>query len=287
MNDTRTTKLPGAHKVGGPRPKIRRLKFKYLPLKKLLFLSIVFSFISGWWVIQNSKLDNNVLAINSHIIEFSRDLGFKVKEVLVRGRAQTGRDALLDVLQISRDMPILSVDLNKALDRVIELPWVRAATIERMLPDTILVNIEERDPLAIWQNNGNLSLIDTHGEVILKENLVSYSSLLLVVGEGAAEHAYDLIQILSMQPDMMQFVKAATWVGGRRWNLHLEQKIDVRLPESNPKSAWKRLAQYNKSHGILGRKVEILDLRIPGRLIVRKTSEDERDIKENSKKQET
>ena len=67
----------------------------------------------------------------------------------------------------------------------------------------------------------------------------------------------------------MQQVKAATWIGGRRWNVHLKGDIVVRLPEDDAQSAWTRLAEYHKNHRVLDKNVTVLDLRIPDRLIVK------------------
>jgi cell division protein FtsQ len=91
----------------------------------------------------------------------------------------------------------------------------------------------------------------------------------VVVGEGAETQASALIALIGTEPVLMQQVKAATWVGGRRWNVHLKGGIDVRLPENDPQGAWARLASYHKNHHVLDKNVTVLDLRIPDRLIVK------------------
>ena len=75
---------------------------------------------------------------------------------------------------------------------------------------------------------------------------------------------------MAAAPELMPRVKAAVWVGDRRWNLRLTGGIDVRLPEEDPTAAWMRLAEYEKAHQVLQRDVQVLDLRVPDRLIVRK-----------------
>ena len=139
-----------------------------------------------------------------------------------------------------------------------------------MLPDTILINVEERRPVAIWQHDGNFALIDDNGEVILRKGLDRFADLIVVVGDDAPRHATRLLETLGMAPELVPWVRAAVWVGGRRWNLRLKGDIDVRLPEIDPAGAWKRLAEYEKAHGVLERDVQVLDLRLPDRLIVRK-----------------
>ena len=70
----------------------------------------------------------------------------------------------------------------------------------------------------------------------------------------------------------MQKVRAAVRVSGRRWTLTLANGIDVQLPEDDPAGAWVRLAEYERQHKVLARDVEVLDLRLPDRLIVRKAA---------------
>ena len=140
------------------------------------------------------------------------------------------------------------------------LPWVRSASVERMLPDTVLVSVEERRPLALWQHKGQFRLIDQAGDVINIERLDQFGHLLVVVGDGksgdgAPGAAPGLLKVLETQPHMMARVKAAQWVGERRWNLRMEGDIDVRLPEIGAVDAWER-------------DVQVLDLRLPDRLIV-------------------
>ena len=141
-----------------------------------------------------------------------------------------------------------------------------------MLPDTVLLHIEERKPLALWQNKGDFHLIDEEGSVILRQGLERFSDLPIVVGPDAPAHAKALLETLQAEPELMDRVRAAVRVSGRRWNLVLENGVDVQLPEDDPRGAWLRLAEYERQHRVLERDVEALDLRLPDRLIVRKAS---------------
>lgn len=203
-------------------------------------------------------------------IAASARLGLKVDEVLVVGRRETTQRQLLNAVGLARGAPILAFDLDDAKKRVEKLPWIKNATVERLLPSTVLLTVEERQPLALWQNKGTFALIDTDGEVILMKGLERFSDLVVVVGSDAPAHAGELLRVLATQPDLKAMVKAAVRVGGRRWNLRLKNDIDVRLPEENAADAWNRLAEYEKAHQVLERDVQILDLRLPDRLIVRK-----------------
>jgi cell division protein FtsQ len=202
------------------------------------------------------------------LVGASADAGFVVRDIFVVGRGSTPKATLLQALAVSRGAPILAIDLEAARARIQALPWVRQASVRRVLPDTVIVEIVERRPLALWQHDKKFALIDEEGQVILRDDVEQFSHLMVVVGEDAASNATGLVRMLATEPDLMPRVKAAVRVGGRRWNVHLAQGIDVKLPEQDPEAAWRRLADYQRRYSVLDKQVRTVDLRLSDRLTV-------------------
>jgi cell division protein FtsQ len=224
----------------------------------------------GWWVWQDGLIERATSQAKWRVIAWSGDIGFKVDDILVVGRRETTRREILSAIGLVRGAPILAFDLEAAKTRVEALPWINKTSIERMLPNTILLHVEERKPLAIWQHKGKFTLVDRQGKIILRKALERFSDLLVVVGKGAPEHTSDLIKIMKTQPQLQNLVKAAVRVGERRWNVELEGGIDIRLPEQEPAKAWKRLAEFEQKHKLLDGDIKTLDMRQSDRLIVRR-----------------
>jgi cell division protein FtsQ len=264
-------------RLGKPRRKAAPLWRRRSVVMSSMMIVIVSIGVSLWWSISNNVFNKFSEQFKWRAITVSALVGFQVNEILVVGRKETTAKALRKAIMLRRGAPILAFDLIAARARVESLAWVRRATVERMLPDTILLSIEERKPLAIWQHKGKFALIDEQGEVILRQDISRFNDLLIVVGKNAPIQASQLLTTLKTQPALRKMVKAAVWVGERRWNLRLTGDIDVRLPEGNPIAAWTRLAEYEKAHRVLERDVQILDLRLPDRLIVRKSSKKKTD----------
>lgn len=261
-----------AVKSGAPRKRVLRGKFSRAVTAMAVVAGIGGAGAGAWWVWQNELLAGSGESAVAWMVDRTADVGLKVDEIFVTGRSQTPRDDLLAALRLDRGTPILAFDPDAARARVEKLPWVRQAVVERMLPDTVLLHIEERKPLALWQNRGEFHLIDEEGSVILRQGLERFSDLPIVVGPDAPAHAKALLETLQAEPELMDRVRAAVRVSGRRWNLVLENGVDVQLPEDDPRGAWLRLAEYERKHRVLERDVEALDLRLPDRLIVRKAS---------------
>ncbi len=195
--------------------------------------------------------------------------GFSVREVYVAGRKEATRSQLLDALQTRVGEPILFFDPDGARQRLEDLGWVAEARIERRLPDTILVYLTEREPVAIWQKNKRFLLVDKGGAIIGSQGLDRYRDLKIIIGDTAPKHAAALLAMLAAEPEMMERVTHAVWVSGRRWNIRIEDSIDIRLPAENPESAWRKLSELEKEHGLLKRDISAVDLRIPDKMTVR------------------
>lgn len=256
-------------KTGQPRRRVVPLWRRPWALPAVIVVMVSMLSAGAWWTVDSGQAKNWAKQAKWHVIVFSGRLGFTVQDILVEGRHETKQKDLLKAIRLARGAPIFAYDLDAARERVEALPWVRRAVVQRMLPDTIYLRIEERKPLALWQYKRRFSLIDETGSVIARQSVARFSNLLVVVGQNAPFHAKDVLKVLSAEPDLLKKVKAAVWVGDRRWNIRLVGGIDVRLPEDNPAGAWQRLAEYDRRHNVLSRDVEVLDLRQPDRLIVR------------------
>ncbi len=203
----------------------------------------------------------------------SMTAGFEIRNVLVSGRAKTDRETLVEALGIRVGEAILAIDLEAARARVTSLAWVRDAAIRRRLPDTIVIDLVERRPLAIWQHQGELFVVDSVGEVIGGARPDDHAGLFLVVGPGAPPAAADLLALLGLTPELAPRVLAAVRIGQRRWKLHLDGGIDIHLPEEGMQQAWLTLAGMHRNSGLLSKDVTTIDLRLPDRLVVRLTEE--------------
>ena len=207
------------------------------------------------------------------MVEATGLLGFTVSDVTVEGRETTDGETILAALAARPGTPILAVSPKRAKQQLESLPWVRTAVIERRLPGTLYVRLVERKPLALWQHGGKISLIDRVGAVIPVDRLDRFARLPMVVGEGAASHAAELRDMLASEPDLAARVTAAIRVGDRRWNLRIDNAIDVLLPADEPARAWAQLARLDRSSALLQRDVQTIDIRLPDRVVLRVSPE--------------
>lgn len=199
----------------------------------------------------------------------SVEVGFKVAAVNVIGRNATARDQLLEAVGLRRGDPILFFDAEAARKRIEQIPMVKSASVQRQLPDTVLVEIVERVPFARWQVDGRTVLVDRDGKVLSGYDTEGFEGLKRIVGAGAAPRVGDLLDMLGGEPDLYAKVKDIVRVRDRRWDVAFDNGVIVMLPEEGVGQAWKQLAALQRDKGILGRAIVAVDMRLPEKLVVR------------------
>jgi cell division protein FtsQ len=202
--------------------------------------------------------------------------GFRVLHINIIGADTTSLDAIQNALGVHLGDPILGISLNAAAARVAALGPVQTAVVERALPSTLIVSITERAPYAIWQNSSpagpKFVLIDKAGNVIADQDAAAAKrrdpDLILLVGDDAPQNAASLMALLAANKIVMSHVAAAERVDGLRWNLILKDQAVVKLPEAATQETLAQLAGLQTSMSLLDRPVEVIDLRLPGRLVI-------------------
>jgi cell division protein FtsQ len=258
-----------------PGPRLRHRRRLLAPRRVLSMLrwaipAVLAAAVCGGVVLSRMPAGQTLTAIAAaRALSASAALGLVVTDIEVEGRKTTRAATILAALGAKRGTPIFAVDPERARRRLESLPWVRSATIERRLPGTLFVRLVEREPLAVWQHDGRQELIDRQGEVIPVKDLGRFSRLPTVVGADAARHAAALLAMLALEPQLAARVTAAVRVDDRRWNLRIDRRVEVLLPEDDPAAAWAKLARLERTTQVLQRNVEAVDMRLSDRLVLR------------------
>jgi cell division protein FtsQ len=193
--------------------------------------------------------------------------GFGIEDVRITGERETSQISILEQLEIEGSL--VSFDVAEAQERLAKLPWIDHALVRKFYPGTLVVEVTERQPYALWQRDGEVTVIDRTGTSIVPLDEWRFAKLPLMVGGGANHTAADILGDLFAEPDIASRMRAAVLVANRRWDLHLENGVTVRLPEKNVRQALARLVKLDTEERLLSRDVVVVDLRLPDRVTVR------------------
>ena len=209
--------------------------------------------------------------VGAGLAEAMGEAGFRVRSVDVTGVQRMDSRPVFQIALDQKSMAMPLVDVATIRQKLLRYGWVKDARVSRRLPDTLVIDIVEREPAALWQDKTKLSLIDSEGVVLDRVKVSDMPDLPLLVGPGANAHSDELNLLLAEVPSLKPQLESASWVGGRRWDLNFQSGETVVLPEGEEeaKKALAKFARLDKSAGLLGRGIKRFDLRIPGKMIVR------------------
>ncbi|MEO5971990.1 MAG: cell division protein FtsQ/DivIB [Sphingomicrobium sp.] len=197
--------------------------------------------------------------------------GFTVRRIDVQGIRQMDSAPVYEIALDQRSMAMPLVDVHAIRHKLLRFGWVKDARVSRRLPDTLVIDIVERTPTALWQDKQQLTLIDSEGVVLDRVAVDKMPDLPLLIGPGANARSQELARMLAAVPTLKPQLASASWVGRRRWDLSFQSGETVALPEGETaaKSALVKFARADRSSGLLGRGLVRFDLRVPGKMIVR------------------
>ena len=209
--------------------------------------------------------------LSKEFAELAARSGFEVKKVEVRGVERMDELQVYNIALGQVDRSMATLDLSELREGLMTLGWVRDARVSRRLPDTLVVDIVERQPVAVWQHDGRLNLIDVSGAVLETVRASAMPDLPLVIGPQANMHTPALDQLLGAAPALRPLLAGATWVGNRRWDLRFQSGETLALPEGEEQAA-DALVSFARMDGVnrlLGRGIIRFDMRDPDKFVLR------------------
>jgi cell division protein FtsQ len=242
---------------------------RYLPNRAGVAATVLMLLGSAvFGIVRGGHLDELTSALSDTRNAIANSAGFRITSVAINGRKQLSQDEVLAIGGVNGRSSLLFLDAAAVRDKLKSNPWIADATVLKLYPGELQIDISERSAFALWQQDGRLSVIADDGAVLEPYLSRRFISLPLVVGKGAETRARDFLALLARYPQVRSVTKAAIFVGERRWNLRLKDGLDVRLPENDVGNALASLSKLDKEDKLFSRDIVAIDLRLPDRLTV-------------------
>lgn len=248
---------------------VRAARFKLTPVAvvwavvALALVGLVALFVTS------DKARSWVAEVNGRIGGSMTSAGFTTRRIVVQGAGPQTRAAVLAAAGVRLNEPTTNVDLAAVRGRIESIPSISGVRVVRLLPDTLVISVQERPRLAVWQHRGRLAVIDPQGRPIGEANPAAFPNLPLVVGLGAETAAAEILGQLQGRPRVLAATQALVRVDERRWNLRLRDGGVILLPATDTQAALNRLEELDRSTRLLELGFERVDLRDPAVVAVR------------------
>jgi cell division protein FtsQ len=252
-----------------PQPRLIATIERYLPNRGGVVATVLILLGSaGFGVVKGGHLEELTAALSDTRNALANSAGFRITTVAINGRKQLTQDEVLAIGSVNGRSSLLFLDAETVRDKLKANPWIGEATVLKLYPGRLQIDIVERSAFALWQRDGRLAVIADDGAVLEPYVTRRFATLPLVVGKGAETRARDFLALLDRYPQVRSVTQAAIFVGERRWNLRLKDGLDVRLPENDVGNALASLSKLDKEDKLFSRDIVAIDLRLPDRLTV-------------------
>jgi cell division protein FtsQ len=223
---------------------------------------------TGLGIVKGGHAEQFVTTLSDTRNAIANSAGFRITTVAINGRHQLSQDEVLAIGGVNGRSSLLFLDAAAVREKLKANPWISEATVLKLYPGQLRINIVERSAFALWQLDGRLAVISDDGAVLEPYVSQRFLSLPLVVGKGAESQARDFLALLARYPRVNMATKAAIFVGERRWNLRLKDGLDIKLPENDVGNALATLSTLDKEEHLFSRDIVAVDMRLPDRLTV-------------------
>ena len=242
---------------------------RYLPNRAGVAATVLILLGStGFGIVKGGHVEEVTQALSDTRNALANSAGFRITTVGINGRKQLTQDEVLAIGGVNGRSSLLFLDAEAVRDKLKANPWIGEATVLKLYPGRLQIDIVERSAFALWQQNGRLSVIADDGAVLEPYVTRRFTTLPLVVGKGADVRARDFLALLDRYPQVRAVTKAAIFVGERRWNLRLKDGLDIRLPENDVGNALAALSKLDQDDKLFSRDIVAVDMRLPDRLSV-------------------
>ncbi len=227
--------------------------------KSILVILLIF-FISPYLISKSNDFMNwskfdffNKLFINH---------GFVIKNVEITGIKHLNKKNITKIIRSYNNANIFTINIQKIHEEISKNTWVKEASIQRIYPDTIKIVLKEKQPVAIWQNKYGNNLVTKNGEIILEKKLNNFKNYLpIITGNNAHKNLNPILKVLNTHENFAKNIWSLTFVNERRWDIHFNQGLTIRLPSKQVKEAWQKIVSLNESLNILNLGLIEIDLR--------------------------
>ena len=233
---------------------------KFILIILFLFLTIFYFLSKTNNLLNKSKFDFfNQILINS---------GFTIKNIEVLGANHLDKDDIIKIVKTYNNVNIFKVNVKDIYRKIKNNTWIKKASIQVIYPNTIKILLTEKEPIAIWQNRYGNNLITKTGDVILEKNLEDFKVYLpIIIGDNANKNIHSILNIFSANKDFLKNIWSLTFVNERRWDIHFNQGLTIRLPSKNVRKAWEKVVHLDQNYNILSLSLTEIDLRNPNQIL--------------------
>ena len=241
--------------------------------RRVLRVGVPFTLALGVGLIyfaNEARRDGFNLAVSEMRAEFENRPEFMVKLMAIDGATVELAEDIREIVPLDFPLSSFELELETIRQDVAGLQAVKSARVKVKSGGILQIDIEERQPVAVWRTTQGLGLLDAEGVAFRAlDSRFERADLPLIAGDGASQALAEAMQILAVAAPLQDRLRGVARIGDRRWDVVLDRDQRIMLPEERPVQALQRVLALNTARDLLGRDVTVVDMRVAHRPTIR------------------
>ena len=225
---------------------------------------------AGIWLSDEDRRATLTDGIDGMVRKVQSREEFMVKTMTIEGATPVVENALRAMLPV--DLPASSFDLDLTALRlqVMRLDAVESIDL-RVRPGGVLAaSVKERVPALLWRHGRGIEILDAGGHRVASVTSREVrADLPLIAGEGADLAAAEALALIDAAGPILPRVRGLVRRGERRWDVVLDHGQRIMLPAEGAVIALEVAVTLHGKEDLLGRDIDVVDLRDPTRPVMR------------------
>jgi len=229
-------------------PRVIQLQRVLVVLRNAVFIAVVA--LVGFWAYRQTQSDAR----------------FAVRHIEIAGAVHTQRAAVEAITRRYVGLNLFKIDIARVQNDLHSLAWIQRIAIEKKVPDTLLIKVVERTPVALAMLDGTLQYVDATGVVC--------GELSPAVGDASGPDLLRAVQFIddlrTKDPVVYSRVGEVRPIAPRGFAI-FDRDLDttVYANADDVSSKFRDLYAIAQSEKLGRSEIEYADLRFTGRVVIK------------------
>ncbi len=184
----------------------------------------------------------------------------KVSKIEIQGVGIKTQEYLYNEIKSLMNNNILNINLEHLTKFMLSKSFVYKANVYRNLNGKIIINIVERNPYFLWENDtGEYQLVNSQNEILDIDLSFPVDNLIVVKKGVIALDNFDEIRFLIYSDINILYKIKYLVFNGYRWDIVLQNGIIIKLPQEDLGIAYKKIIEFNNKYNLINKKIEYID----------------------------
>ncbi|MFI0395478.1 cell division protein FtsQ/DivIB [Paracoccus jiaweipingae] len=227
---------------------------------------VVVALLALGWLADDGRRGAMVGWVQDRIQQVQHNDAFMIKTMEVQGASPAVDKGLRAMLPVALPASSFDIDLARLRQQAMSLDAIESVDLRVRDGGILSAVVVERKPALLWRHASGIEMLDAQGHRVASVTSRDLrQDLPMIAGLGGDAAAPEALRLIAQAGPVLPRLRGLERRGERRWDLVLDHGQRIMLPATGAEAALQQVLEWDAAQDILGRDVDVVDLRDPAR----------------------